>query len=104
MPSNVSMKESEISSGPELLPLPPPTNSSVSNDDCSSIVFPALQELDLENCVLLESNFFRIFNCSSTLELLDLSGSAIVTIPTCIERFVCLRDLTWIIASNFEKF
>ncbi|XP_059455219.1 TMV resistance protein N-like [Corylus avellana] len=87
MSSNVFREESEISLGPNLLPLPPPTNSSVFNDDCSSIVFPALQQL---HCILLESSFFRIFNCSSTLVVLNLSGSAIVTIPACLERFVCL--------------
>jgi hypothetical protein len=93
MPSNVSMKESEIFLGPDLLLLPPPTNSSVSNDDCSSIVFPALEYLYLGNCGLLEQNFFSIFNCSSTLGILYLSGSVIDTIPPCIERFVCLRRL-----------
>jgi hypothetical protein len=93
LPSNVCMKESEIFLGPDLLLLPPPTNSSVSNDDCSSIVFPALEYLYLGNCGLLEQNFFSIFNCSSTLGILNLSGSVIDTIPPCIERFVCLRRL-----------
>jgi hypothetical protein len=93
MPSIVSKKESEISSCLELPPLPPPTNSSVSNDGSSSVVFPALITLNLRNCVLSESNIFKIFNCSSTLEELDLSGSDIVTIPACIKRFVCLETL-----------
>jgi hypothetical protein len=91
MPSNVSTKESEIFLGPDLLLLPPPTNSSVSNDDCSSTVFPALEYMFLRNCGLL--NFFSIFNCSSTMKTLDLSGSVIDTIPPCIERFVCLLQL-----------
>ncbi|XP_059454750.1 disease resistance protein RUN1-like isoform X2 [Corylus avellana] len=74
--------------------MPPPMNPSVSNHGCSSIVFPALQVLNLRDCVLFEfSNFFRIFNFSSTLEVLDISGTAIVTIPACIKRFVCLRQL-----------
>jgi uncharacterized protein YjbI with pentapeptide repeats len=93
MPSIVSEKESEISSCLELTPLPPPTNSSVSNDGCSSVVFPALRELNLKNCVISESNIFKIFNCSSTLKWLNLSGSDIVTIPACIKRFVCLEKL-----------
>ncbi|XP_062159658.1 TMV resistance protein N-like isoform X2 [Alnus glutinosa] len=93
MPSIVSKKESEISPCLELPPLPPPTNSSVSNDGSSSVVFPALITLNLRNCVLSESNIFKIFNCSSTLEELDLSGSDIVTIPACIKRFVCLETL-----------
>jgi hypothetical protein len=93
MPSIVSKKESEISSCLELPPLPPPTNSSVSNDGCSSVVFPALITLNLENCVLSESNIFKIFNCSSTLRDLNLTGSDIVTIPACIKSFVCLEKL-----------
>jgi Leucine-rich repeat (LRR) protein len=93
MPSIVSKKELEISSCLELPPLPPPTNSNVSNDGCSSVVFPALKKLSLKNCVLLESNIFKVFNCSSTLEHLDLSGSGIVTIPACIKRFVRLSSL-----------
>jgi hypothetical protein len=93
MPSNVSTKESEIFLGLDLLLLPPPTNSSVSDDDCSSIVFPALEHLHLCNCGLSEQNFFSIFNCSTTLGTLDLSGSAIDTIPPCIERFVRLQHL-----------
>ncbi|XP_059455222.1 disease resistance protein Roq1-like [Corylus avellana] len=92
-------KESEISLDPDnLLPLLPPTNSSVSNDDCSLIVFPKkvfpqIYELRLQNCDLLGSSFFTIFNCSSTLKLLNLSRSVIVTIPPCIERFVSLLVL-----------
>jgi hypothetical protein len=93
MPSNVSMKDSEVSSHPELLSLPPLANSSVSNESCSSIVFPTLQVLDLKNNVLLKSNFLRIFNFSSTLEQLDLSWSGIVSIPPCIKRFVSLKFL-----------
>ncbi|XP_059455225.1 TMV resistance protein N-like [Corylus avellana] len=94
-PSN----ESEISLDPDdLLPLLPPTNSSVSNDDCSSIVFPKkvfpqIFELRLQNCDLSGSSFFTIFNCSSTLQCLYLSGSVIDTIPPCIERFVSLSML-----------
>jgi Leucine-rich repeat (LRR) protein len=95
MPSNISTKESEISLGPYLLPLPPPTNSSVSNhEDCSSIVFPALQESYIDNCVLLESNLFRIFNWCPRLATLNLSGTAIVTIPPCMGRFIHLEVLT----------
>jgi hypothetical protein len=100
MPSIVSKKESEISSCLELPPLPPPTNSSVSNDSSSSVVFPALEELNLQNCVLSESNIFKIFNSSSTLRELELSGSDIVTIPACIKRFVCLDEL---ILKNCKK-
>jgi hypothetical protein len=38
------------------------------------------------------------------LNILELSGSGIVTIPACIKRFVALGDLNWMIANNFEKF
>jgi hypothetical protein len=84
------MKESEVSSHPELLSLPPQAISSIFNDGCSSIGFPALKVLSLRDNVLLESNFFKFF---SILVCLDLSCSGIVIIPTCIKRFVSLKDL-----------
>ncbi|XP_059455228.1 disease resistance protein Roq1-like [Corylus avellana] len=68
-----------------------------------SIVFPGLGELYLRDCVLLESSFLSIFNCSSTLSILKLSGSAIVTIPACIERFDCLSSLYLINYKQLRK-
>jgi hypothetical protein len=68
--------------------MPLPTKSSFSTGGCTSIVFPALTDLYLENCVQLESDFLRIFNCYSTLNRLELSGSGIVTIPACIKNLL----------------
>jgi Leucine-rich repeat (LRR) protein len=89
----VSIEESAISSVAELLQLPPSTNTSDSNDGCSSIVFPKLRALKLQNCALSGSNLFRTFDCCSTLTELDLSMSDIVTIPPYIRRFVGLKFL-----------
>ncbi|XP_062158555.1 TMV resistance protein N-like isoform X2 [Alnus glutinosa] len=77
MPSNVFMKESEVSSPAEELSWLPPANLRVSNGGWPSIAFPAVREL----------------NFSSTLVALHLSWSGIVTIPTCIKRFVSLKEL-----------
>jgi Leucine-rich repeat (LRR) protein len=93
MPVVVSIEEYEISPVPELLPLLPSTNTSDSNDGCFSRVFPKLRTLDLKNCDLSESNFFRTFDCCSTLTELYLSKSDIVTLPPCISRFVRLKTL-----------
>lgn len=84
MPSIVSTKESEISSSAEL---------SISNDDYSSMVFRDLRVLDIGNCVLSDSDFFMTLDCFSTLEQLDLSGCAFVSLPSCIGGFVGLRCL-----------
>jgi Leucine-rich repeat (LRR) protein len=89
MPVVVSMEQDEISPVAELLPLLPSTNTS----DCFSIVFPKLRKLDLHNCDLSESNFFRTFDCCSKLTELELSMSDIVTLPPCIGRFVRLKTL-----------
>ncbi|KAG7945423.1 hypothetical protein I3843_15G150700 [Carya illinoinensis] len=67
------------------------TNSSISNDDCSSMVFPSLRILEL-GC-LSDSSLFTRFNCSSSLHTLNLSGSDIVIIPASFKRFVGLRRL-----------
>ncbi|XP_059430437.1 disease resistance protein RPV1-like isoform X2 [Corylus avellana] len=94
LPSIVSIKESEISSSTELLSLLPPTNASNLDNGCSSTVFPALRDLDLDNCMhLSKSDFLDILDCFSALERLNLSGSDIVSLPTCIKSFVRLRGL-----------
>jgi Leucine-rich repeat (LRR) protein len=93
MPAVVSIEESPISSVPELLQLSPPTNTTNSNDGCSSILLPKLPTLNLKKCALSKSNFFRTFDCCSTLTFLDLSRSDIVTLPPCIRRFVRLKSL-----------
>ena len=93
MPVVVSIEEDEISPVPEFLPLLPSTNTSDSNDGCFSIVFPKLRTLDPKNCDLSESNFFRTFDCCSSLTVLDLSMSDIVTLPSCIGIFVRLESL-----------
>ncbi|XP_040995566.1 disease resistance protein RPV1-like isoform X2 [Juglans microcarpa x Juglans regia] len=93
IPSFVSTEGSEILSGVKLLSLQTPKNSSVSNDDCSSTVFPALQFFNLGKCVLSESNLFKLFNCSSTLQDLDFSRTDIVSLPPSIKRFIGLNRL-----------
>ncbi|XP_059455249.1 disease resistance protein Roq1-like [Corylus avellana] len=87
-PSITSTQESEISYGAEFVQL-----FNDPNYGCSSTTFPKLQRLDLRNCALSESNFFRTFDCGSVLNRLDLSGSDIVTLPSCIRRFVGLKFL-----------
>ncbi|XP_040996147.1 disease resistance protein Roq1-like [Juglans microcarpa x Juglans regia] len=59
----------------------------------STIGFQSMQEASLRDGILSESNFFTTFNCSSTLENLDLSRSDIVSLPACIRRFIRLRYL-----------
>jgi Leucine-rich repeat (LRR) protein len=93
MPSIQSSREYEISSSVDLLPLLPRTNSTISNDDCSSIAFPSLQFLVLDNCPLLKLDFLMMLNCFSTLSELDLSKTDIVSLPACINRFVRLNRL-----------
>jgi hypothetical protein len=94
LPSILSIKESKISSSTGLLSLLPPTNASNLNNGCSSTVFPALRDLDLNNCMhLSKSDFLDVLDCFSALERLNLSGSDIVSLPTCIKSFVRLRSL-----------
>ncbi|KAB1199660.1 TMV resistance protein N [Morella rubra] len=90
--SIMSTREDEISSRRELVSLQPPTKSSISNG-CSPVVFPLVQKLKLTNWHLAESDFFATCNCSSTLTELNLSGSDVVSLPTCMKIFVQLRFL-----------
>jgi Leucine-rich repeat (LRR) protein len=53
-------------------------------------IFPALS---LGNHVLSESEFLIQRDCPSSLIILDLSGSAIVSLPTWLNTFVGLKDL-----------
>ncbi|KAG7981220.1 hypothetical protein I3843_05G221800 [Carya illinoinensis] len=75
----------------ELLKLQSSTNTSSSDYECFSALKP--QMLNLSECSLSESSFFRTFECCSALKELDLSGSDIVTLPRCIKRFVGLENL-----------
>jgi Leucine-rich repeat (LRR) protein len=93
MPAVVSMEEYATSSMPELLQLSPLTDTSDSNDGCSSILFPKLQLLGFIDCDLSESNIFRTFDWFSTLTILFIANSDIVTLPPCIRRFVRLKRL-----------
>ncbi|KAF5471669.1 hypothetical protein F2P56_008442 [Juglans regia] len=81
--------EYETSSNAELLPLLPVSDSSISDDDYSTIAIPFY----LESSVLSKSSFFRKSNCLTTLSWLDLSGSDIVSLPESIKGFVGLRRL-----------
>jgi hypothetical protein len=87
-------KEKEIPSSTVLFSSPPPVNSDIFNDGCSSIGFPALGDLALENCTRLsKSDFIATLDCFSTLFRLNLSRSDVVSVPACIKRFVSLRTL-----------
>ncbi|KAG7941827.1 hypothetical protein I3843_16G066400 [Carya illinoinensis] len=87
-PCVMSTEECEISSNEELL-LPPP--------------LPALEYLNLCDCVLSKSDIFTAFNFSSTLETLELSRSDIVILPTSIKRFVGLRCLMLLDCKQLEQ-
>jgi hypothetical protein len=91
MPAVVSMEEFATSSMPELLQLSPLTDTSDSNDGCSSILFLKLQMLGFIDCDLSESNIFRTFDWFSTLTSLEIAYSDVVTLPPCIRRFVRLK-------------
>jgi Leucine-rich repeat (LRR) protein len=90
--------ENAISSMSKLLQLLPSTNT-----NCSPIIFPKLQTMDLNNFALSKSNFFRPFVCCPTLTELDLSRSDIVTLPPCIRRFVRLKSLYLINCKQLQK-
>ncbi|KAB1211900.1 TMV resistance protein N [Morella rubra] len=89
----MSTLEYEMSSLADLSTLRPPMNSSTFHDDSSPIAFPSLVSLDLHCCALSKSDLFTIFNCSSTLLGLDLSGSDIISLPPSIVKFVGLTNL-----------
>ncbi|XP_059455255.1 disease resistance protein RPV1-like [Corylus avellana] len=71
-----------------------------SNDGYSSLSFPKLQQLDLRNCSLSRSNFFKKFDCGSSMNRLDLSGSDINILPPCIKRFVGLK---WLLLNECKQ-
>ncbi|XP_042961335.1 disease resistance protein Roq1-like [Carya illinoinensis] len=82
MPYVVSTSwENEASSGAELFPLLPPTNSAT-----SLVVL-------LVNSSLSRSNFMGPFHFFPNLDYLNLSGSDIVSIPSSIKRYVRLSHL-----------
>ncbi|KAG7944396.1 hypothetical protein I3843_15G099300 [Carya illinoinensis] len=94
--------EDEISSNEEQLQeLAPPTNSSNESS--------ALQVLNHQNCFQSESNFFPIsslftmFDSSTTLTYLDLSGSEFVSLPTIIKGFVALVRLCLMHCEKLEE-
>jgi Leucine-rich repeat (LRR) protein len=93
IPSIVSLEKSAISSRTKSLQLLPSTNTSDFSDDSSSTAYSKLQELNLGDCELSYSNFFRMLDCGTMLYELNLSGSDIVTLSRCIESFVGLRFL-----------
>ncbi|XP_059455777.1 disease resistance protein Roq1-like [Corylus avellana] len=96
---NLSLKDcSKLSR----FPFQPPMNLSISNDGDSSIASLALQSLNLGNCILSKSYFFRSLNCFSTLEELDLSGCDFVS-TTCIKRLVGLRRLILVDCKKLEE-
>ena len=93
IPSIVSLEKSAISSRTKSLQQLPSTNTSDFRDDSSSTAYSKLLELNLGDCELSDSNFFRMLDCGSMLYELNLSGSDIVTLSRCIESFVGLRFL-----------
>ncbi|KAB1214874.1 Protein SUPPRESSOR OF npr1-1, CONSTITUTIVE 1 [Morella rubra] len=74
-------------------PPPAPVDSSILNDGCFSEMVLALEILKARNCVIPRSDFLMRLHCFSKLEELDLSGSDIVSLPTCIKRLVGLISL-----------
>jgi hypothetical protein len=97
-------KEYEIPSSTELFSLPPPANSGIFDDGCSSIGFPALGSLVLENCThLSKSDFIVTLNCFSTLFELNLSRSDVVSVPACIKRFVSLQSLILVDCKQLQE-
>ncbi|KAB1210647.1 putative WRKY transcription factor 19 [Morella rubra] len=88
MASIVPNREYEISGSP-------PTNSSISNDDCykEAVVVRASEFLCPENLVFSESNCFKNSTWQHNLSLLILSKTCIVSLPASIKRFVRLRGL-----------
>jgi hypothetical protein len=97
-------KEYEIPSSTELFTLPPPASLGIFYDGCSSIGFPALGSLVLENCTQLsKSDFIVTLNCFSTLFKLDLSRSDVVSVPACIKRFVSLCFLTLVDCKQLQE-
>ncbi|KAG7942560.1 hypothetical protein I3843_16G109700 [Carya illinoinensis] len=79
----IQSTSSIVSTGEYEIASTTPTNSSIFNDagSSSSSIWESLQELDLVNCCLSESNFFTYVNYFPALESLDLSGSDIVIFP-----------------------
>ncbi|KAG6627329.1 hypothetical protein CIPAW_15G120100 [Carya illinoinensis] len=97
-----TIMEDEISSNEEQLQeLVPPTNSSNESS--------ALQVLNHHNCFQSESNFFPIssfftmFDSSTTLTYLVLSGSEFVSLPTIIKGFVALHELCLMHCEKLEE-
>lgn len=74
-------------------PPPAPVDSSILNDGCFPEMVLALEILKARNCVIPRSDFLMRLHCFSKLEELDLSGSDIVSLPTCIKRLVGLISL-----------
>ncbi|KAG7944409.1 hypothetical protein I3843_15G100400 [Carya illinoinensis] len=94
--------EDEISSNEEhLQEFAPSTNSSNGSS--------ALQVLNHQNCFQSKSNFvpissvFTMFNSSTTLTYLNLSGSEFVSLPMSIKGFVALIELTLIRCEKLEE-
>ncbi|XP_059429066.1 TMV resistance protein N-like [Corylus avellana] len=89
----------------EILGLPPNLIFMSANRCVSLAIF--LEEgrrfpnLILGNHVPLESDLLIQHDCPSRFELLDLSGSAIVSLPVWLNKFAGLKRL---VASNLEKF
>ncbi|KAB1201386.1 hypothetical protein CJ030_MR0G003776 [Morella rubra] len=89
------VKKFEASSNAELLSsslLPPLTNSSICNDSPSSMAFPQLADLILNNCSLSNDIFsFITLHCPSMLKYLDISRTDITTLTEIVKPFVGLR-------------
>jgi Leucine-rich repeat (LRR) protein len=59
--------------------------------------------LDLENYCLSKPDFLETLNCFSTLENLILSKNNIVSLPTCIKRFVGLKSLILVDCKQLQE-
>ncbi|XP_056164845.1 disease resistance protein Roq1-like [Syzygium oleosum] len=64
-----------------------PENSESSNLPNGRRGFPNLVSLKLSGCNLSEAEFLQSLTGFSTLNILDLSGNNLVSLPTCISKF-----------------
>ncbi|XP_062020845.1 disease resistance protein RPV1-like [Rosa rugosa] len=61
-----------------------------------NLALPWLDRFSARGCNLSNIDFLASLDCASTLYALDLSGSPIVILPECINKFVNLRELNFI--------
>ncbi|KAG6737288.1 hypothetical protein POTOM_058802 [Populus tomentosa] len=78
----------ENSSGLDFLPA-----QANSLEGSSSLGFPSLRLLDLQNCCLRNVNFLKMHDCFPMLKELDLSGNSFAIFPETLSLFTHLKSL-----------